>query len=217
VAKSFACWLMPVSMVDMTENETAKLHVRYMIGGQAHGGGRVRVPPSFRATGRAAALESIGTRCISMFHYRNHSSDYGACCGRHRYRLPSGRAAPALVSCATPVDETSHQGFSATGTEDRPDSGGASALRSPARWCCHRRRNDCPAGPAIVVIAGAGVLSLEFERPAVAGWLRPGRTVVRTAALRRDAKLARRLHAPISDCRDSNAHPTVAYSGTRQP
>ncbi|MEO8308375.1 MAG: threonine ammonia-lyase, biosynthetic [Pseudomonadota bacterium] len=68
-------------VVDMTENETAKLHVRYMIGGQAHGLVNESVF-RFEFPERPGALlrflESIGTRWnISMFHYRNHGSDYG--------------------------------------------------------------------------------------------------------------------------------------------
>jgi threonine dehydratase len=68
-------------VVDMTENETAKLHVRYMIGGQAHGLAdecvfRFEFPE--RPGALLRFLESIGTRWnISMFHYRNHGSDYG--------------------------------------------------------------------------------------------------------------------------------------------
>jgi threonine dehydratase len=68
-------------VVDMTENETAKLHVRYMIGGQAHGLAdecvfRFEFPE--RPGALLRFLESVGTRWnISMFHYRNHGSDYG--------------------------------------------------------------------------------------------------------------------------------------------
>ena len=60
----------------------AKLHVRYMVGGHAHGlAARAAVPLRVPgASGRAAAgsCEAIGTRWnISLFHYRNHGSDYG--------------------------------------------------------------------------------------------------------------------------------------------
>ena len=68
-------------VVDMTENEMAKLHVRYMIGGQAHGLAdecvfRFEFPE--RPGALLRFLEAIGPRWnISMFHYRNHGSDYG--------------------------------------------------------------------------------------------------------------------------------------------
>lgn len=68
-------------VVDMSDNEMAKLHVRYLVGGQA---------PSiedehlyrFEFPERRGALlkflEAVGTRWnISLFHYRNHGSDYG--------------------------------------------------------------------------------------------------------------------------------------------
>ncbi len=65
----------------MTDNEIAKQHVRYMIGGQAHGLAdecvfRFEFPE--RPGALLRFLESVGTRWnISMFHYRNHGSDYG--------------------------------------------------------------------------------------------------------------------------------------------
>jgi threonine dehydratase len=77
-------------VVDMSGNEMAKLHVRYMIGGPAP------APAPAPATGMAAVellyrfefperpgallqfLKSVGTSWnISLFHYRNHGSDYG--------------------------------------------------------------------------------------------------------------------------------------------
>jgi threonine dehydratase len=68
-------------VVDMTDNEMAKLHVRYMIGGQARGLADESVF-RFEFPERPGALlrflEAIGSRWnISMFHYRNHGSDYG--------------------------------------------------------------------------------------------------------------------------------------------
>ena len=66
----------------MTDNEMAKLHIRYMVGGHA--------PRDRRRTGlsrrvsrtprRPAAnfLGKLGGRWnISMFHYRNHGAAYG--------------------------------------------------------------------------------------------------------------------------------------------
>ncbi len=67
--------------IDLTENELAKIHARYMVGG--------RVPEitdervfSFEFPERPGALgdfvDSIGTTWnITLFHYRNHGSDFG--------------------------------------------------------------------------------------------------------------------------------------------
>ena len=78
-------------VADVSDNEMAKLHVRYMIGGRA--------PPELAAASAAGAageerlyrfefperpgallrfLKAVGTRWnITLFHYRNHGSDYG--------------------------------------------------------------------------------------------------------------------------------------------
>jgi threonine dehydratase len=66
---------------DMTDNEMAKLHVRYMVGGHAHGLTHERLY-RFEFPERPGALlrflEAIGSKWnISLFHYRNHGSDYG--------------------------------------------------------------------------------------------------------------------------------------------
>ncbi len=66
---------------DMTDNEMAKLHVRYMVGGQARGLGDERLY-RFEFPERPGALrkflKAIGCGWnISLFHYRNHGSDYG--------------------------------------------------------------------------------------------------------------------------------------------
>jgi threonine dehydratase len=66
---------------DMTDNEVAKLHVRYMVGGHARGIVdemlyRFEFPE--RPGALLKFLEAVGTRWnISLFHYRNHGSDYG--------------------------------------------------------------------------------------------------------------------------------------------
>ncbi len=67
--------------VDMTDNEMAKLHVRYMIGGPAHGLEHERLF-RFEFPERPGALLRFLTAVgegwnISLFHYRNHGSDYG--------------------------------------------------------------------------------------------------------------------------------------------
>jgi threonine dehydratase len=66
---------------DMSDNEVAKLHVRYMIGGHARGLENERLF-RFEFPERPGALlkflNAIGTRWnITLFHYRNHGSDYG--------------------------------------------------------------------------------------------------------------------------------------------
>jgi len=66
---------------DMTDNEMAKLHVRYMVGGHARGVGdellyRFEFPE--RPGALLKFLEAVGTRWnITLFHYRNHGSDHG--------------------------------------------------------------------------------------------------------------------------------------------
>ena len=68
-------------VVDMTDNEMAKLHVRHMIGGRAQDLTDERLF-RFEFPERPGALlrflESVGARWnISLFHYRNHGSDHG--------------------------------------------------------------------------------------------------------------------------------------------
>jgi threonine dehydratase len=65
----------------MTDNEMAKLHVRYMVGGHARGIAHERLY-RFEFPERPGALlkflQAIGSAWnISLFHYRNHGSDYG--------------------------------------------------------------------------------------------------------------------------------------------
>ena len=69
------------TVMDMTDNEMAKLHVRYMVGGHANGLEN-EVLYRFEFPERPGALlkflNAVGTRWnISLFHYRNHGSDYG--------------------------------------------------------------------------------------------------------------------------------------------
>ena len=69
------------SIVDMTDNETAKLHVRYMVGGHAKGvrhENLVRFEFPERPGALLYFLGSLGKRWnISLFHYRNHGAAYG--------------------------------------------------------------------------------------------------------------------------------------------
>jgi threonine dehydratase len=66
---------------DMSANEMAKLHVRYMVGGHSRGIEHEQLY-RFEFPERPGALvrflQAVGTRWnISLFHYRNHGSDYG--------------------------------------------------------------------------------------------------------------------------------------------
>jgi threonine dehydratase len=68
-------------VTDMSNDEMAKLHVRYMVGGHARG---IRDEQLYRFEfpERPGALlrflQAVGSRWnISLFHYRNHGSDYG--------------------------------------------------------------------------------------------------------------------------------------------
>lgn len=69
------------SVTDMTDNEVAKLHIRYMVGGHAPGLAneliyRFEFPE--RPGALLAFLSQLGTRWnISLFHYRNHGAAYG--------------------------------------------------------------------------------------------------------------------------------------------
>jgi threonine dehydratase len=66
---------------DMTDNEMAKLHVRYMVGGHARDLADERLY-RFEFPERPGALlkflQAIGTQWnVSLFHYRNHGSEQG--------------------------------------------------------------------------------------------------------------------------------------------
>ena len=68
-------------VVDMSDNEMAKLHVRYMVGGHGRGIAHERLF-RFEFPERPGALlkflHAIGTQWnITLFHYRNHGSDHG--------------------------------------------------------------------------------------------------------------------------------------------
>lgn len=66
---------------DLSDNELAKLHIRHMVGGLGPLAGNERLY-RFRFPERPGALAkfltAVGADCnISLFHYRNHGSDYG--------------------------------------------------------------------------------------------------------------------------------------------
>jgi threonine dehydratase len=68
-------------VIDMSDNEMAKLHVRYMVGGHAPGI-RDEILYRFQFPERPGALLKFLNGMahgwnISLFHYRNHGSDYG--------------------------------------------------------------------------------------------------------------------------------------------
>ncbi|WP_243368608.1 threonine ammonia-lyase, biosynthetic [Microvirga solisilvae] len=68
-------------VLDMSDNEMAKLHVRYMVGGRASGLENELVF-RFQFPERPGALLKFlnglsGSWNISLFHYRNHGADYG--------------------------------------------------------------------------------------------------------------------------------------------
>ena len=68
-------------VIDMSDNEMAKLHVRYMVGGHAPEISNERLY-RFEFPERPGALLHFLTRMsqgwnISLFHYRNHGADYG--------------------------------------------------------------------------------------------------------------------------------------------
>ncbi len=69
------------AVTDMTSNEMAKLHVRYMVGGHAReltDERLLRFEFPERPGALSKFLQAIGTQWnISLFHYRNHGSDYG--------------------------------------------------------------------------------------------------------------------------------------------
>jgi len=69
------------AVTDMTDNELAKLHVRYMVGGHPealHDERLFRFEFPERPGALLRFLEAVGSRWnITLFHYRNHGSDAG--------------------------------------------------------------------------------------------------------------------------------------------
>jgi threonine dehydratase len=69
-----------IPVLDLSDNEMAKLHIRHLVGGRA--GAAHEVLYRFEFPERPGALmrflDAIGRRWnISLFHYRNHGADYG--------------------------------------------------------------------------------------------------------------------------------------------
>jgi threonine dehydratase len=69
------------AVLDMTDNETAKLHIRFMVGGHARGVTDemlIRFEFPERPGALLGFLSGLGRRWnISLFHYRNHGAAYG--------------------------------------------------------------------------------------------------------------------------------------------
>jgi len=69
------------SVLDMSDNETAKLHIRFMVGGRALGVENehlIRFEFPERPGALLNFLDGVGQRWnISLFHYRNHGAAYG--------------------------------------------------------------------------------------------------------------------------------------------
>ena len=68
-------------VADLSDNELAKLHIRHMVGGPSSGIANERLF-RFEFPERPGALidflQAVGTQWnISLFHYRNHGSDFG--------------------------------------------------------------------------------------------------------------------------------------------
>ena len=68
-------------VLDLTDNEMAKLHVRYMVGGRSMSD-KHEVLYRFDFPERPGAVLNFLTHMgrhwnISLFHYRNHGADYG--------------------------------------------------------------------------------------------------------------------------------------------
>ena len=72
---------MDYPVLDLSDNETAKIHVRYMVGGhapQVKGERLFRFEFPERPGALLNFLSQIGQRWnISLFHYRNHGAAYG--------------------------------------------------------------------------------------------------------------------------------------------
>ena len=93
-------------VVDLSDDETAKVHIRYMVGGRAPGLNDERLF-RFVFPERPGALmnflSKIGDRWnISLFHYRNHGAAYGRVLVG--IQVPKGE----LKACKTALSETGY-------------------------------------------------------------------------------------------------------------
>ena len=104
-------------VVDLSDDETAKVHIRYMVGGRAHGLGSERLY-RFQFPERPGALlkflHGLAPEWdISLFHYRNHGADYGrVLAGILVPPGDGGRLAAALDDLGYPYwDESSNPAY----------------------------------------------------------------------------------------------------------
>jgi threonine dehydratase len=87
-------------VLDMSDNEMAKLHVRYMVGGHTPGL-EDELIFRFQFPERPGALLKFlnglaGSWNISLFHYRNHGADYGRVLAGIQVPPQSGRSSSAV-------------------------------------------------------------------------------------------------------------------------
>jgi threonine dehydratase len=87
------------AVTDLTDNEMAKLHVRYMVGGRAPAAGQEEVVYRFEFPERPGALLNFLNRMqpgwnISMFHYRNHGAAFARVLVG--FQVPGGHGRAAL-------------------------------------------------------------------------------------------------------------------------
>jgi len=71
-----------IPVEDLSDNEIAKIHIRYMVGGHSQKPLQNELVFRFEFPEKPGALlkflDTVGGRWnISMFHYRNHGSDFG--------------------------------------------------------------------------------------------------------------------------------------------
>ena len=104
-------------VIDISADETAKLHVRYMVGGRAPA---LRDEVLFRCEfperpgGLAKFLDAMGDDWnITLFHYRNHGADYGrVLAGMHVPPADRARFADRLRALGYPFeDETANPAY----------------------------------------------------------------------------------------------------------
>lgn len=101
-----------LAVVDMSRNEMAKMHVRFMVGGRAPGLTDERLF-RFEFPERPGALvdflNAVGTRWnISLFHYRNHGAAYGrVLCGLQVPRREWAECRRSLDALGYPYEEES--------------------------------------------------------------------------------------------------------------
>lgn len=113
-------------VTDMTENELAKLHIRYMVGGHAPGIKnetlyRIEFPE--RPGALLDLLSHMGQRWnISLFHYRNHGAAYGrVLMAVHEQQDKRSNLKVVLrkfgLSCSEETDNPAYQLFAGSGGE----------------------------------------------------------------------------------------------------